>query len=777
MSRHARVGLVAGLATALAALTLNPLVDGWGWYVRSVIAVLAVVLAGMAVRAATSQLLLVLGGQLAALALVLTWMFTGGQAVFGLLPGPDALDRFASLLSEGAQATRDHAPPVEPLSGMLLLLAGGVGLVAVAVDLLAVSLRRPAVAGLPLLAAYCVPAALAPETTGWIWFGLAGAGYLGLVASDGGDRVRRWGRVLGTNGSRDGEPTALASIGRRVGALSVVAAVLVPAVIPGLDQQLFSGGIGSFGSGPGGGEIRVVNPILNLREDLGNRSDEAVIRFTTTEANPEPLRIVTADQFDGSNWSPTTGTVPRDQKPTEGMPPPPGLDDATAVTQERTEIQIGDLNQTYLPMPYPATQVDIDGDWLYEADTLNVIGDGERTRNREYTVFHLDVDPDPEVLAQAGPAPGELVERYTALPDGLPEIVAETARAVAGDGTDYEQAVALQRFFRTDGDFRYSLDAPEDGGSDAVAAFLEQRIGYCVQFSSAMAVMARTLGIPARVAVGFLPGRPDQDGVYEISLADAHAWPELYFEGAGWMRFEPTTSTRVPGLPDWTQPPVEEPDPLSSTEPVVPTPGASNPGLQPDAGVVPDVISEQGSLPERVLANLPWRWVAFAAFLLLLAATPLIARRLIAFRRWRGAREPRARAEVAWAELGDRVSDLGAEWPASVTPRQREASLHKWLDDDARAALGRLARAVERARYAPTAIDQDMLRRDVDSVVRCMALALPGSDRLRATLMPRSGWERLRVLGAGTSLLVDEMDRRVGSRVRMLRRRLSPRRT
>src|SRR5690606_28719934 len=99
-----------------------------------------------------------------------------------------------------------------------------------------------------------------------------------------------------------------------------------------------------------------------------------------------------------------------------------------------------------------------------------------------------------------------------------------------------------------------SLERVDAVGDDDLLAFLSPagRTGYCEQFSASMALMARSLGIPARVAVGFLsPERAGNDWVF--SAHDLHAWPELYFEGAGWVRFEPTPGSRSGGAPDYTR--------------------------------------------------------------------------------------------------------------------------------------------------------------------------------------------------------------------------------
>src|SRR6185437_4819598 len=106
---------------------------------------------------------------------------------------------------------------------------------------------------------------------------------------------------------------------------------------------------------------------------------------------------------------------------------------------------------------------------------------------------------------------------------------------------------------RNTGGFTYDTHVVTRANADAVSSFLASKRGYCVQFSSAMAVMARLLGIPARIGVGFLPGTHQANGSYTVSLNDAHAWPEIYFTGVGWVRFEPTPAIRSGLAPSYTE--------------------------------------------------------------------------------------------------------------------------------------------------------------------------------------------------------------------------------
>ena len=80
---------------------------------------------------------------------------------------------------------------------------------------------------------------------------------------------------------------------------------------------------------------------------------------------------------------------------------------------------------------------------------------------------------------------------------------------------------------------------------EPIRNFYETRRGYCVQFATAMIMMARAQGIPARMAIGFLPGQAAGTDKYIVKASDAHAWPELFFQGYGWLRFEPTPGARA----------------------------------------------------------------------------------------------------------------------------------------------------------------------------------------------------------------------------------------
>ncbi len=148
----------------------------------------------------------------------------------------------------------------------------------------------------------------------------------------------------------------------------------------------------------------------------------------------------------------------------------------------------------------------------------------------------------PELRSAAlADVPPSVVARYTALPESVPERVYELARQIGDDPvlSPFDQAKALERFLRQ---YPYSLDVQlPPTGSDPVDFFLfDLQTGYCDYYASAMVVMARALGLPARLSAGFLAQTADETGVQTIYQINAHSWPEIYFAGYGWIEFEPT---------------------------------------------------------------------------------------------------------------------------------------------------------------------------------------------------------------------------------------------
>jgi transglutaminase-like putative cysteine protease len=165
-------------------------------------------------------------------------------------------------------------------------------------------------------------------------------------------------------------------------------------------------------------------------------------------------------------------------------------------------------------------------------------------RDEVYEAVSYVSTASPSMLREAGEAyPEWVLDRYLQLPEELPERITElTERLTTPYDNAYDKASAVQAYLR-EIEYNESIDAPPPG-VDAVDWFLfDNRQGYCDYYSSAMAVMLRTIGIPTRVSRGYAAGQfYEETETYLVRELDAHAWPEIYFPRYGWIEFEPTAS-------------------------------------------------------------------------------------------------------------------------------------------------------------------------------------------------------------------------------------------
>lgn len=547
MSGRARLTLCSAAATLMASCALLPLLDPATWLVQAAFMLAVQSAAGAAARRVPLARPLTVAAQALVTLVMLTLVFAREQALAGLIPGPEAFRHFGDLLRSGADDVGRYAIPAPLSDGIRLMVIGAVLVIGLVVDTLAVTFRNAAPAGLLLLALYSVAAGLSDGAADWLWFLVAAAGYLLLLLAEGRERLSQWGRVFGGSGRGPGGqpgPVAPVRTGRRIGMAALGVALVVPLLpLPAIQGGLLGATGAGVGAGNGGGgTISAVNPLVSLRDSLNVDDDRTVLtlRTNTSDLSGMYLRIVSLDEFDGTTWRPAKRhivAVPDD------FPAPTGLGPDVKRTEITTRIAaVDDYAQDWLPMPYPPSGVQIKGNWRYEPVGMTLVGDhGQNTSGKSYQVKSLDVQPTAQQLAAAPQAPDSVRRDYTKVPDSLPPVVAKQARQITrGADNDYERAVALQDYFAVTGGFEYDTQVEVGNGPNAIARFLRDKQGFCVHFSFAMASMARTLGIPARVAVGFAPGSPQADGSVAVGLRDAHAWPELYFEGVGWTRFEPT---------------------------------------------------------------------------------------------------------------------------------------------------------------------------------------------------------------------------------------------
>ncbi|MFC8426045.1 DUF3488 and DUF4129 domain-containing transglutaminase family protein [Streptomyces sp. NPDC057236] len=745
----------------MAACALLPLVDPATWILQAAFLLAVQSGVGAAARRVPLARPLTVAAQFLVTLLLLTLMFAREHAFAGLIPGPDAVRFFAELLEQGGDDVSRYAIPAPLSDGIRLMLVGGVLVIGLLVDTLAVTFRGAAPAGLPLLALYSVAAGLADNGIDWLWFLLAAAGYLMLLLAEGRDRLSQWGRVFGGAPGPGGDsPGAVAPVrtGRRIGAVALGIALVVPLALPAMNGGLLDPAGTGVGSGSGGGgTISAVNPLVSLRDSLNQDEDRQVmsVRSEMTDVSDLYLRIVSLDDFDGTTWKPSKRSITT--VPGGTFPTPPGLGPDVARTEIGTTISTADsYGQDWLPMPYPPSGVSIRGNWRYEPVGMTLVGDhGQNTRGLTYEVRSLHVQPTAEQLAGAPQPPPALEREYTELPDSLPAVVSRTAREVTEGATNaYDQAVKLQEYFTLYGGFEYDTEVDVGSGSQAIARFLRDKQGFCVHFSFAMASMARSLGIPARVAVGFAPGTRQPDDTIAVTLRDAHAWPELYFEGVGWTRFEPTPTRG--STPPYTVQDTEEnsvPDPArpsrtASAEPSAePSESESCTAERRKLGAC-ESESPQAALPAggdgpKWYALLAWALAGLAV--LVLPLTPMLWRMRTRAVRLGG--HGRSEAETApyvlavWDELTDTAWDHGIAPDESLTPRgtaDRIVRLGR-LGPDAAASVHRVADAVEQVLYAPRPRPVVGLADEVRGAAAGLRASADGRRvRVRAVFAPRS---------------------------------------
>jgi transglutaminase-like putative cysteine protease len=686
-------------------------------------------------------------------AFLVTALYAHTVAPLGFIPGPAALRLLHTTMSSGFTDTVQLSSPVDVTRGLSLLTTAGVGLVAVVVETLASGLRRPAVAGLPLLAIFTVSAATLSGGVGWRPFVFAAAGYLALLLAEGRDRIGRWGRpvraIRGSVVRGQAATSQLTQVGRRVGFAAISIAVLLPVIIPGLHSGWFgnhhTNGVGGFSADKNGGSA-TISPIVSIRQELNEPTPTSLFTYTTN-GTPTYLRLLTLDNFDGTVWSVSSVTSPDDTRIDKGIPAPAGVTLKPTGTAS-TNVSITGLRQAYLPTPSTVTAVSAHGDWRYNPVNPAIYGVNTATPHLNYSVTSAVYQPSASLLNSL-PAvdPDASIEPYLELPTNLPaqvRTVADQIIASAHAVTPYQKALALQAWFQAG---TYDITIKTGTDENALLTFLNNRRGYCEQFAATMALMARVEGIPARVDVGFTPGTPvGNTNTYVVTTADAHAWPELYFPDAGWLRFEPT-----PRADGQTTTPAYAPLAAGPVSTASVSPGTATGGGEPlditglHQPSVKAVHKTGTSIP--VFSHLHVGWLLIVLIVVIGLAIAPGARWLTRRRRWTSADTEAARAHAAWAELTDDMRDLGLDWRGQTdTPRRAAATLiaTRRLSTDAAAeqALSRLTRAEELARYAARPdelrwVDQDP-RADETMVRKALFSSVSRRRRLRARLAPSS---------------------------------------
>ncbi|MGH3203278.1 MAG: transglutaminase TgpA family protein [Streptosporangiaceae bacterium] len=590
MTANRRMTVTVAFACALSSTVLYPLFTSSEWFYVGLGAIITVAASGALSRLRTLPVAVCLAISVAGLLLYMNLVFEVRHSWALIIPTPGSLSRLWDLAGTGMTDAGRYASPAPPMPDLLVLAVGGIGITAILTDLIAVRLRSTALAGLPLLVLFTVPITMNAQHEDFgtaVVFCLGTVGYLAMLSADGRERIRVWGRLVSlwrsgslyetatrpgpgragadvypgrpaeeqtspayrSTGREPGPDTrALAAAGRRVGLASVVLALAVPLLVPGLHpSKLFSSGPGIGGSGGSGTGVGLSLPdtLSQTLRDLQAKHPTTVLSYTTTAGkNPPYLQTYVYDDLTDSGWHNTEYAAGEAQAST--IPAAQGLLDQAAYRQVRTAINVaGDALDnrtapTFLAMPYPATQVTTPpGIWLTDNE-LMVFSQYHGASVQSYQATSVDVAPTTAQLRAAQKPPG--MQADLALPSSyqtkaLKQIADEHT---AGQTTEYDKVNALAAWL-SGPTFAYSAaGAPVNSAASLYDFLAKTHLGVCVQSAWAMTVLTRLLGIPARLAGGFTEGTHVSAKTYVVKTDDAHVWAQVYFSGYGWINFEAT---------------------------------------------------------------------------------------------------------------------------------------------------------------------------------------------------------------------------------------------
>jgi hypothetical protein len=589
-----------------------------------------------------------------------------------------------------------------------------------------------------------------------VWFAFAAAGYLILLSLDAALDLERWGRRLrAPGGPRAGRAIVVST--QRIGAVAILAAIVLPLLVPGQPRNFIANafhnggsGIGGFG-GSGGGSI---SPFAALKGQLdrSRKVNLLDVHMDTIDPTAQPfyLRVNVLSKYDASGWSADAhgATEPIDQTSFGVEPADEGTDSASMTAEIRVTGMTG--NAPVFAVPRSIENVAAGTTWNPKDQLL--LG-STVSRGQQFSEAFDQPKPSLDELQSAPDEVDRSISDQLAVPADFPSTVRKLVLSIVkGIASPYGRARAISDFFADPGNnFTYDLTTKAgDSGSDLVD-FLTNRVGYCQQYAAAMGIMLRAAGVPARVVLGYMHPVPDANGDFSITTADAHSWVEAHFAGIGWIPFDPTPIAGITGglKNDLPQAPHVSP----STASAAPTTGATS-GALPSRNSQTREIDNATGAPKALSTpsqGLDAGWIVVPLLVIvLLAAVPALIRWRRRQRRYALARRD-GDTDALWAELSDTATDLGYVWSPARSPRQ----VASWLARDLPESSGRLrelATAVEQARFAPagttttTADLTDGLRGVTDE----LRATRGGRERFRAMFWPASlGWTRSRIRGVG----------------------------
>lgn len=431
-----------------------------------------------------------------------------------------------------------------------------------------------------------------------------------------------------------------------------------------------------------------LSPLVTLKAQLrAPAQDLFTVRIGGDSSGVDRIRVVALDSYDGALWT------SRDRFLLAGhhLPADTGIVDPRQVTMN---VTIKNLSGPYLPEVGVPTNVTAPR-FGYSTDSATLATDASSIAGLRYD---LTADlPRRAGLDGAVPSVAGSAASDTRLPPGLPpEIQAKGVELAGVVAQPYAKLLAIQNYLRT---LPYSLSTRPGHSYDALrrlfSSNLSDQAGYAEQFAAAFAVLARSQGFPARVAVGYLLNPAHKHGdTYTVTSRDAHAWPEVNLAGYGWVAFEPTDPKHHPALPQQQQ---KQQQTAANNDDSAATHKASQPTIDPKLRPV--------AAPSRI-SPLDWALFVLIGLGALLLLTPVtVAAEKFRRRTQRRSGSRAARIIGAWQDAADRLVEHGVPVTAASTAVEVAAQATERLGERAGAVIV-LAPLAVAAAYSPIEPDE-----------------------------------------------------------------------
>ena len=716
--------------TVVTAISFCRIFSGWGFLPSYLVVATAGHLAAYALRRSKLPFLVSLIG-ITLFTYLLTAYFQARQTLTFGLPLGHTWSFVWQEISDSWKLLGDAVPPLALNSGFGFIGLISIGFIAFLSDAFAFRFAGRVESLIPSTIIFVVLSSVGADrnrailTALWIATAIISVAVLRLR-----NQITRSSKLFGY---RPGQTTMLSA--SYIAILAIVAsliALIIGPRIPGANEDSWL----SNHSGKAGPQL---DPLVDIRGRLNDPTDE--ILFSVAAESPSYWRTTSLPNFDGTKW-----TVSQDLLDTAGGQ----LADATTISEvgvAETEVNqlvtIQSLAGSFAPVADRPVQLRSATRSLFyepQSGTLLVSKEGLK-RNDSYQIVSTVVVPSADALRISTSSSPPDTE-YLQLPQNqeivqLQPIVSEITKGSTGN---YEKLLAIQSYFRNN--FTYSLDVPTSNSASATLEFLNRKTGYCEQFSSTFALFARLIGIPSRVAIGFTPGEQSPIGTSNVQLFNvrsqhAHAWPEVWFDGIGWVLFEPTPGRGAPSA-DYTNVAPAQDDSVPAA--VAPTTTSLN---QPSTTIalIPTTIPADSANPMMPSTpassrSLTQVFIYFALVLTLIALWAFAMPRFVAsvVRR----RESNVTL-VRWRSAVAQFEAVHGQLPSQLTVFEigERFVKHNWGEVE---LIERIVKQVSQHLYASLESNH-ALHQDLNDFVTTRHAQLPLKIQIRKYLSPRLAWK------------------------------------